>query len=280
MAARVPELAADRNLRLLDAIYLNEPDVSLDGERVDIDEAIELAKLTAAPFASIDMDEFDSVELLAQVNENIPENSPAVEHLKRLIGSAAKYNGMNERLWLRWAAHGLNYEWSATADWRRELAVDMARATFEGQQESAAQAQARDSAIDSLVALLMNSPEFRAAMPTKRIPTALALLASQQNANEDAIRQAASRASTNLARRVLEIEILLKPRLDELAEELRHTPDWRVATSIPKRHEAAVTFLMEKAEGFRLSSGISDPLMRAAKQLEDSTASRKDTWRP
>jgi hypothetical protein len=174
----------------------------------------------------------------------------------------------------------LNYEWSATANWRRELAVDMARATFEGQQESAAQAQARDSAIDSLVALLMNSPEFRAAMPTKRIPTALALLASQQNANEDAIRQAASRASTNLARRVLEIEILLKPRLDELAEELRHTPDWRVATSIPKRHEAAVTFLMEKAEGFRLSSGISDPLMRAAKQLEDSTASRKDTWRP
>ena len=270
MAARVAELAATNSLRLFDAMYLNEPDLRLDGESVSADEVIEIAALTAAPFVSIDMDEFDPAELLVQINEDIPEDSPAMEQLRQLVGKAdSKYRGMTERLWLRWGAQGLTYEWSATADWRRQLAVDMARATYEGQQESAVQAQARDSEVNSLVAILMDSPDFRAAMPTKRIPTGQALL-TNHSADEDVIQRAASRASLKRAGRILEFEISLKPRLDELAEGLRNTPDWRAATSIPKRHDAAISFLMEQAEGHRLSSRISDPLMRAAKELDDS----------
>lgn len=251
-------------------MYLNEPDVILDGESVSVEEAMRIATLCAAPFVSIDLDEFDPADLLVQINEDFPEDSPTVAELRQLVRKAdGKYRGENERLWLRWGAQGLTYEWSATADWRRQLAVDMA---YEGQRQSVVQAKTRDSEIDALVALLMDSHEFRTAMPTKRIPTAQALLAAQQNVEDQVAERAASRASTTLARRILEFEITLRPQLEELAEELRHTQEWRAATSMPKRHDAAITFLLGKAEGFRLSSSISDPLMRAAKELDEKLA--------
>ncbi|KRE56037.1 hypothetical protein ASG92_24055 [Arthrobacter sp. Soil736] len=276
MAARAPALAANNKIRVFDAMYLNEPDVTLDGESVSVEEAIEAAALSAAPFVSVDMDEFDLTDLLVQIDENFPEDSPTVAELRQLVRKAdGKYRGENERLWLRWGAQGLTYEWSATADWRRQLAVDMAEATYEGQRQSVVQAKTRDSEIDALVALLMDSHEFRAAMPTKRIPTAQAQLAAQQNVEDQVTEPAASRASTTLARRVLEFEITLKPQLEELAEELRHTQEWRAAASIPKRHDAAITFLLGKAEGFRLSSSISDPLMRAAKELDEKLAIKR-----
>jgi hypothetical protein len=275
MADRVPELAADKRLRVFDAMYLNEPDVTLDGESVSVKEAIEAASLCAAPFISMDIDEFDPTELLVQINDNFPEDSPTVAGLRELVRKAdVEHRGKNERLWLRWGAQGLTYEWSATADWRRKLAVDMARATHEGQRESEAQAQSRDAEVDALATLLMDAKEFRAAMPTKRIPTALALLSAQQNIDEEVADKAASRAGYKLAKHVLALEMALKPQLEELAEELRHTQEWKAATSIPKRHDAATRFLMGKTDGFRPSSSVSDPLMRAAKALDDSKATR------
>jgi hypothetical protein len=118
---------------------------------------------------------------------------------------------------------------------------------------------------------LLDSPEFRTALPTKRYPTGLAVIASSEHnsASESVIQQAASRASTEVDRRVLALEISLKPHMEQLAEELRKTTIWRAATSIPKRHAAAIDFLIGKAEGYRLSSRITDPLMRAAKEPDD-----------
>lgn len=276
MAALVPDIAASKKMRLFDAMYLNEPEVSMDADSVSIDEAIEIAVLAGAPFVSLDMDEFDSAELLAVVRENIPEDSPSAENLNRLVNSAAKHNGDTEQLWLRWAAQGLSYEWNATADWRRKLAVDLAKADFEGRQQAAVQSQARDAEIDSLMTLLMDSQEFRAAMPTKRIPTGVAVVAASSHgvADESLIRQAASRASTEIDRRVLQLEISLRPEMGKLAEELRKSQAWRAATSITKRHAAAVEFLMSKTEGYRLSPRITDPLMNSAKELDDSTTNK------
>jgi hypothetical protein len=275
MADRVPELAADKRLCVFDAMYLNEPDVTLDRESVSVKEAIEAASLCAAPFVSMDMDKFDPSELLAQVNGNFPEDSPMVASLRELVRKAGvEHGGKSERLWLRWGAQGLTYEWSATADWRRKLAVDITTAAYEGQRRSEAQAQSRDAEVDALVTLLMDAEEFRAAMPTKRIPTALALLSTQQNVDEEVADKAASRAGYKLSKHILALEMALKPQLEELAEELRHTQEWKAATSIPKRHDAAIRFLLGKNDGFRPSSSISDPLMRAAKALDDSELTR------
>jgi hypothetical protein len=273
MAARLPELAAARSLRLFDAMYMNVPEVSMDSESMSIDQAIEVAALTGSPFVSLDMDIFDSAEMLAQVRANTTEDSPPAENLNRLVGSAAKHNGDNERLWLRWAANGLSYEWSATADWRGKLAVDMARTDFEGQQESTLRKNVRKSDIDALVTLLVADPEVRAAQPTKRHPVGFAVIANTTaETDKDVVRQALSQANLQVGRRAMELEISLKPHLDELAEEFRKTREWKAATSIPKRLAAADAFLIAKAEGHRLSGNITHPLIDAAKQLDESKA--------
>lgn len=190
MAARVPDVAASRKLSLFDAIYLNVPEVTIDGESVCIDEAIEVAGLTRAPFVSLDIWTYLIRRSCSdKFGRNIPEDSPSADNLIRLVKSAAKHNGENERLGLRWAAHGLNYEWSATADWRRKLAFNLARADFEDQQESSHRENARKSDIDVLVTLLTGSPEFRAAQPTKRHSVGFAVVSiSMYEAEEDVIR--------------------------------------------------------------------------------------------
>lgn len=270
MAALVPEIAAARNLRLFDAHYLNVPEVQMFADDMGIDEAIEVAALTRAPFISLELSTFDTKALLEDLE--VTDESPAGEVHQRLIAKAQQHDGDFDQLWLRWAANGLSYEWTALAEWRRVLAVEIMNAKLRAERESSDQADANRAQSDALVAFLIDSPEFRTALPTKRYPTGLAVIASSEHhgADEGVIQQAASRASTEVDRRVLALEISLKPQMEQLAEELRKTQSWRAATSIPKRHMAAIDFLMGKAEGYRLSSRISDPLMRAAKELDDA----------
>lgn len=275
MAARVPDIAASKKLLLFDAVYLNQPEVTMDGENVTIDEAIEVAVLTGAPFVSLEMDEFNPKDLLAEVLENVPEDAPSAENLKGLIGGAAKHKGESERLWLCWAAQGLSYEWSATADWRRKLAVDLARVRFEGQQLTANQERARKTDMDALVTLLIESPEVRAAQPTKRHPIGHAVISNTgYEEDEGVIIRACSEANILVGRRAQELELSLKPRLNELAEEFRKTPEWKAATSNPKRQAAADAFLIGKADGYRLSGNIMNPLIDAAKALDNSMANK------
>lgn len=268
MAERVPDIAAGRNLRLFDAHYMNVADVEMFSDGMGIEEAIEVAALTGAPFISLEVGSFDTKALLE--NLELSDDS-AGEILSGLVNKAQQHDGDCDQLWVRWAANGLNYEWTALAEWRRVLAVQIMNAKLKAEQESSVRADANRAQSDALAAFLLDSPEFRTALPTKRYPTGMAVIASSEHnsASEIVIQQAASRASTEVDRRVLALEISLKPHMEQLAEELRKTTTWRAATSIPKRHAAAIDFLMGKAEGYRLSSRITDPLMRAAKELDD-----------
>jgi hypothetical protein len=269
MAARVPDIAAGRNLRLFDAHYIIVADVEMFSDGMGIEEAIEVAALTGAPFISLEVGSFDTKALLE--NLEFSDDAPRGEILSGLINKAQQHGGDCDQLWVRWAANGLNYEWTALAEWRRVLAVQIMNAKLKAEQESSVRADANRAQSDALVAFLLDSPEFRTALPTMRYPTGLAVFAGSEHsgASESIIQQAASRASTEVDRRVLALEISLKPHMEQLAEELRKTTIWRASTSIPKRHAAAIDFLIGKAEGYRLSSRITDPLMRAAKELDE-----------
>lgn len=274
MAARAPELAAASKLRLFDALYMTVPDVLIDDDSTLIEGAIEIAALTGAPFVSLDLDIFDSSLLL----DNLPDdldydgNSPAGKNLQRLVKSVRKHDGENEQLWLRWASMGLSYGWTVRADWRQKLAADMEMANLEISQESTTRARARNLEIDSLVTLLTESPDFRAAQANKRNPIGFAIVAASpdHDADHDVIERAISRAGIQAERRAFELELSLKPDMDELAGELRGTADWRAATTIATRLEAAGKYLRTKAEGYRQRAGFVESLMRAAKYLDDN----------
>ena len=274
MAARAPELAAANKLRLFDALYITVPDVLIDENKARIEEALEIAALTGAPFVSLDLDVFDSSLLLDNLPDDLDydDSSPAGKNLQRLVKSVRKHDGENEQLWLRWASMGLSYGWTVRADWRQKLAVDMEKANIEISQESTTRAQARNVEIESLVALLTESPDFRAAQANKRNPIGFAIVAASPDhkADHDVIDRAISRAGIQAERRAFELELSLKPNMDELAEDLCGTADWRAATTIAMRLEATGKYLRTKAEGYRQSVGFVESMMRAAKYLDDN----------
>ncbi|MBT2550533.1 hypothetical protein [Arthrobacter sp. ISL-65] len=260
MAAQVPGLVAAHSLRLINAHYANIPDVLLD-EGVGIEGAVEVAALTGAPFISLEREEFDAEALLD--GEELPDD---------LIKRARKYQGQLECLNLQWAAQGLTYEWSVGADWREKLSADIARAELETKLASATRAQVETSATDEIIASLVDSPDFRQATQRQRSSVGFAILANRGETDYEAVRQAVNRACHKVDSHVLQTELLLKPKLEELGGELRKTPAWLAATSDIKRHNAAIEYLIEKSGGYRLSPRISDPLMRAARELEEKSA--------
>lgn len=263
MAAQAPGLAAAQNLRVIDALYMSVPEVILDDDSLGIAETIEVAAVTGAPFISVDLDAFDA-QALADGDE-LPED---------LIRSARKYDGENERIWLRWAANGLTYGWSKAAAWREQLTVQMEKTELETQQQSPNEAQVRASKVDELIAMLTASPEFRQALPTKRSLLGVAILTNSGETDDELIQQAAGLAYHRVQKQILQIELSLAPHLAELAAELRQTPAWQAAKSDTKRHNAAIELLIEKSDGYRLSSRLSDPLMHATKELDEQTASQ------
>ena len=257
MAADAPGLAAAQNLRVINALYMNVPEVVLDDGTLGIAETIELAALTGAPFISVDLDAFDA-QALADRDE-LPED---------LVRNARKYDGENERIWLRWAANGLTYGWSKAATWREQLTTQMEKTELEAQQQSTNEAQARGTKIDELIATLIESPEFRQALPTKRSLLGVAILTNSGETDDEVVQQAAGSAYHRVQKKILQLELSLAPHMEELAAELRQTPAWQAAKSDTKRHNAAIDLLIEKSDGYRLSSRLSDPLMRAAKDLD------------
>jgi hypothetical protein len=244
MAARVPELTAGHGLRVIAALYTNVPDVILE-ESLEL--AIETAVLTGAPFISVDLDPFDA---------------------EAFEGTHHKYEGQCERLSLRWPAHGLTYGWSKTATWRERLDADIEKDELAAKHR----ATAESTKVDELAASLVDSPDFRQAQPGKRYMAGVAILANSGVDDDDITRQAVNRANYKVEKQIMQIELSLKPKMDDLAAELRLTPAWKAATSDTKRLNASIDFLIQKSHGYRLGTRIYDPLARLTKELEEKSA--------
>lgn len=117
------------------------------------------------------------------------------------------------------------------------------------------------------VAALAESPKYRGEQLGKRrhvAPSIIAEAGLEEIPEVILSRQIMPDANKIVNAKVYEFEQDFRTRKTELANELRTYPDWdRVYTQI-KRKAAAAKFLMEKADGYRLSTDLAEEISEAA----------------
>lgn len=79
----------------------------------------------------------------------------------------------------------------------------------------------------------------------------------------DIIERTLNRARIQTERRAFAHELSLKKNMNDLADDLRGTEDWRAPATPARRLDAAGEYLLAKAEGYRQRPGLVESLMRA-----------------
>ncbi|MCI0142074.1 hypothetical protein KNN17_10835 [Arthrobacter bambusae] len=270
LAEEIPNKAVDRGLLYVaEAEFVKSADVQLSAAMVSIDNALAIAISAQAVFVSLTVHKFDPDELREVIAQEDGEELPA--EVNRLVSAAGSHDGEVDVLWLRWPAHGLIFEWTATCEWRESLFESLDTAMAETQRtmtlESLNHEIAQKVRIIELISALVTSPEFRGAPANKRRQVAESIIASvtKDEIEPYVVGEAASQAGRVADQNIFEYERKFQYQIQELADELKTLPDWKNATTMQRRREVAQTFLTHKADGYRIGPRIVGPVMEAAR---------------
>jgi hypothetical protein len=242
--------------------------VQLSGAEIDAAEAIRVASQIGASFISVRAAPFN---LNAVLDELVEDETHSAESVQRLKMSAQPHDGAVESVTVTWAAQGLLHEWSATTVWGASFLDNL----FAVVQEAEAEAEAAQE--DSLeeyysnyraaVTALAESPRYRGEQVGKRryvAPSIIAEAGLEEIPEVILTRQIMAAANKILNAKAYEFEQDFRTRKTELADELRSDSAWcRVYTKL-KRKDAAIKFLMKKANGYRLSADLAEEISEAA----------------
>lgn len=267
IAASIPSRASEAGLVIIPGVEIKKDvDVQLDSQEADISSALKVAALVKAPFISVEADSF-ATEMLRRT-EGYEDLPPVAE---RLMESAEKHNDSLMSVTVTWVADGLVYQWMAQSDWigpilmKLDAAVQEAEAESEAEQED--QLEEYYSNYRAAVTALAESPKYRGEQVNKRrhvAPSIIAEAGLEEIPEVTLTRQIMPAANKIVSAKVYEFEQDVRTRKSELADELRTYPAWqRVYTQI-KRKAAAAMFLMEKADGYRLSTDLAEEISEVA----------------
>lgn len=269
LAEKAKELAVVHGLLLVDAEFLKKADVALDNGSTSIDDAVAVAVTSGAPFVSLQMDTFSTVQLRELLAPDDGDDLPA--KVQRLITRARTHHGESDAQWLRWVAQGLIFQWVATAAWRDELYEnldrELANARWTAETESSKNDYAQRGRIKELAAVLITSREFRGVAANKRRPVGHAVLAASESGeiDQEIADLAIGDAAVVMDRKSYEYEVKFRSLIQELAAELRMRQEWRSATTAVRRREVTQLFLAEKADSYRIGPRVVDPVFEAAR---------------
>lgn len=267
LSASIPSHAAEAGLVIVPGVKIEKDvDVQVDCREADILSAFKIAVLVKAPFISVESDPF-STEMLRRT-EGYLDLPPAAE---RLMKSAEKHDDSLMSVTVSWVADGLAYEWVAQSDWIGPLLIELDAAIERAEAESEAEDEDRLEAYYSnyraAVTALAESPRYRSEQLGKRRHVAPSIIAGagiEEIPEVILTRQIMPDANKIVSAKVYEFEQDFRARKPELADELRTFPAWqRVYTQI-KRRTVAAEFLMEKADGYRLSTELAREISDAA----------------
>ncbi|MDQ0078240.1 hypothetical protein [Arthrobacter oryzae] len=263
LAEQIPTLAMDRRLLfILEAEFVKDIDVTLSGGTVSLDTALAIASAGQAPFISLNTLMYEASQLMEALTEDDDGDGLLSEEVLRLISDSTAHNGDVEALVLHWPAQGLVYKWTATPDWRDELVAkiheSLGESLLEAGEEESEQQKIHNAQLRELEAKLAASREFRAASVQKRraIAEYIAAGISDDLVGSWSFRHALTEAGRVVNRNAFEHEKLLSAQIKDLVTELRTRPDWKRTKNQTGLREATISFLTEKADGYRLSTGF------------------------
>ena len=272
----VRERAAAAGLPILAGVnFLRETDVEVDAGEVDLDTALKLAALVAAPFISVDVTPFslDMTRIYFET-EHGEELPPAAE---RVLETNASRDGTLMSLTVHWLANGLAYEWSAMCDWAGELMEKVTAvlkdvdATAEIEREE--RLREHYSNIQAAVTVLTGSRKYFGEQINKRRHIAPKIIAEAGLDEIDEItlsHRVIPSANKIVNDKAYGFEEDFRAHKNELAFELAEYSAWRRATTKAQKKLVTIDFLTNKAGGYRLMN------CKFSEELSDAASYRRD----
>ena len=235
-----------------------ESHIALSGGDLNIDEAIRVAAKVGAVFISASASIF---EVQNYLDELVDDQEYLSARAKKLTKDARQYNGQHQSVTVVWAAQGLLYEWDAGADWLIPFLNELHEAVEESEEESNEVQRERLTEyytnIQTAATVLAESRKYRGEQVGKRRHLMAAIIADAGMDGIDDVtlsQRVMPEANRIISAKVYEFEQDFRARKAEIVEELRNFPAWQVVYSKAERKAAAMKFLTNKADGYRLST--------------------------
>lgn len=267
ISTAIPESASDAGLIVLPGVdIVRSPDVELDGDEVNIFAGLRVAALVNAPFICVDLGTFTADEL-----REMPEYSDLPIEAERIIEAAKARNGLLMSVAVSWVSDGLSYRWMAQADWIGPLLSNIDAALQKSELEAATEYENSKAeyieTLEASIAALVESRRFRGEQLSRRKLVAPSVLSEAGMGNVPEVflsRQVLPEANRIVAMKAYEYEQDFRANVLQMMIELRAYPDWQRVFTKAQRTDAALKFLMEKAEGYRLPKLFAEELSEAA----------------
>lgn len=268
--------AKERGLLVLDAAYAGDPDVILVAEKVSLDQVLDLAAVTQAPFVSIQTTLFSFEELVAESED---EDGELPHDLAPHIEALREYDGEMSSVSLRWIANGTDYLFIATTEWE-DLATEIGETAEVIERASRFEfVSTRFQRRREIAVAVEAVPEVRAiGKMGRKAVVSQHIRAFLQPSDDIDIELGATRDAVQLATENSLIAYSdVESRLQDLANELVSTDGWKSAGRRADRVEAARQHLISVTGGY-------GPVMTLATRLqglaEDVERAALGTWAP
>lgn len=255
--------AQQRELRIFDAAFRDEPTVILRLETTTIDEALDLAQYVFAPFLSISTSRLTASDLTESWDQDDEDPSAPPPELMR---QWEEREGQIDGVFVRWVAGGSDYLYMAIPSWKIEL--DELREKWSEDQEAQRSdgLRAHYIRITHLAEQLEREPTYRAATSQSRRSIGKALLEPLLRSQEGAVTEllVLKEASRVVRDNAAEAYGPLLGQIDQLAAELRTTEEWIAARRAADRTAAIRRFLIDRTGGYAPAGMLIEDLRRAA----------------
>jgi hypothetical protein len=257
--------AERRGLRFLDATFPGDPAVIFHHGAISIDDVLDIAQHSFAPFLSLGVTRLDPSDLMDTWDpDEDGEQAPPAELMGRWQERAGEIDGVI----LQWIASGAVYLYLAVPAWKQELEELRDNWSEELDAQRTDLRMAYRIRITHLAEQIERAPEFRAGNNQTREAIGKALLEPMLQSDEggpvsylvlkEAGRQVRANAQAEYAK--------LLGEMDQLAAELRMTRQWLRAKRASDRTSEARNFLMQRSGGYAPSGTMVNELRRRAEK--------------
>ncbi len=258
--------AERRGLRFLEATFPGDPAVIFHNGTIGIDDVLDIAQHSFAPFLSLGVTRLDPAELLDtwDPDDDDAEQTPPAELLQRWEERAGQIDGVV----LQWIASGAVYLYLAVPAWKQELEDLRENWSEELDAQRTDISRAYRIRITHLAEQIERAPEYRAGNNQSRTAIGKALLEPMLQSNEGGpVSYLVLKEAGKLVRENAQAEYSkLIGEMDQLAADLRMTRQWLMAHRASDRTSEARNFLTQRSGGYAPSGAMVNELRRLAEK--------------
>lgn len=257
--------AERRGLRFLEATFPGDPAVIFHHGTVGLDDVLDIAQNSFAPFLSLSVSRLDPSEIMDSWDpDDDGEQAPPAQLLERWQERAGQIDGVI----LQWIASGAVYLYLAVPAWKQELEELRDNWSEELDAQQTDLRLAYRIRITHLAEQVERAPEFRAGNNQTREAIGKALLEPMLESDEGGpVTYLVLREAGRLVRANAQAEYAkLLGEMDQLAAELRMSRHWLLAHRASDRASEARNFLMQRTGGYSPSGAMVNELRRRAEK--------------